>query len=1217
MAQLEALTRGARIAGLAGEKVATVVDAKWFGQQAVEVTYKIEETGQVGSRLVFRADEPSLEVIDQGAHWAFDAPGDRFRLAMEATRIRLAYLFDPLLALSISQVESLPHQISAVYETMLHRQPLRFLLADDPGAGKTIMAGLLLKELMLRGDVERCLIVVPASLEVQWQDELYEKFGLNFDILSRQQIELAKTNAFTEHNLVIARIDLLKQEEQMERLAAAEWDLVVVDEAHKMSASYDISGERHLTARYKLGQLLSGQTRHFLLMTATPHRGKEADFQLFMALLDGDRFEGRYRDDVHQVDVSDLMRRLLKEEMVDFDGRPLFPERRAYTVNYDLSDLEQQLYLQVTDYVANEMNRADRIAQEEGGEGKQKRAIVGFALTTLQRRLASSPNAIFRSLERRRRRLETALGEAKMAQQQASQQANRQIEMATASLTNGLSAAKIARLEEDELLEDLEEQPEEEVATVVDAASAARSAAELEHEIGELRKLERLAKQVYDSGRDSKWVELRRILEDREEMFDPQGKRLKLVVFTEHRDTLDYLRDKMANLLGNPEAVVMIHGAMGRDDRRKAQEEFVNNKDVLVLVATDAAGEGINLQRAHLMVNYDLPWNPNRIEQRFGRIHRFKQKEVCHLWNLVAHQTREGAVFKTLLDKLEVERQALGGRVFDVLGKLFEGESLRDLLLEAIRYGDQPEVRDRLNQRIAQVAGHEHFDEVLAEQALNTEQFGQGRLARVKDLMQRAEVNRLVPHFIASFFHEAFASVGGSLSQREPGRFEITHVPADLRRRDRMTGHGAPLLKRYERICFDKTLASLPDRVPAQFVAPGHPLLETTIDALTEREGNILRHGAILVDPRPEGEALGIRTLYCIRHDISDGHIVAGNQHRVISSELHFVEIDGDGVAHGTVQAPYLDYEPMGGRAGKPAPKGVPPQSPPARAGGSGDDTLVAEIEAWRGRDLEGLALAYAVEYLVPGHVMRVREEREALVTKAMAAVQDRLTKEITFWDKRANDLKEQELKGKKPKLNSGNARERAERLAARLQKRMAELAEERQVMAQTPLVIAGALIVPAARMAEVMAIPSPDGAEMAVTADAEAKRRTELAAMAAVMGWEAGHGYIPRDVSAENRGYDVESRDPTTGRLRFVEVKGRDAEAETVTLTRNECMSAMNTRGDYWLAIVPVRDGVAASEPFYVSNPVARALSAEPRFGLVSVQLDIALMAALSETIH
>jgi SNF2 family DNA or RNA helicase len=1222
MAQLEALTQGARVRGLAGDQVATVVNAKWFGQQAVEVTYKLENTGQVGNRLVFRNEEPALDVLAPGAHWAFDAPGDRFRLAMEATRIRLAYLFDPLLALSTSQVEPLPHQISAAYEIMLRRQPLRFLLADDAGAGKTIMSGLLIKELMLRGDVERCLIVVPASLETQWQDELYEKFGLDFDILSRLQIELAKTNAFTEHNLVIARIDLLKQDEQLERLDGADWDLVVVDEAHKMSASYDASGERHLTARYRLGQRLAEHTRHLLLLTATPHRGKPADFQLFMALLDGDRFEGRYRDDVHQVDVSDLMRRLLKEEMVDFEGRPLFPERRAYTVNYDLSDLEQQLYLAVTAYVTNEMNRADRVASEEGSEGKQKRAIVGFALTTLQRRLASSPNAIYRSLERRRKRLEATLGEAKMAQQQA----DLQVRLTTAGLGNGLSAAKVAKLNDDELLEDLEEQPEEELAGVVDAASAARSVAELEHEINELRALEKLARRVLESGSDSKWVELSRLLQDRAEMFDPRGKRLKLVVFTEHRDTLDYLVGKMTTLLGNPEAVVTIHGAMGRDARRVAQEKFLNDPQVLVLVATDAAGEGINLQRAHLMVNYDLPWNPNRIEQRFGRIHRFQQKEVCHLWNLVAHQTREGAVFKTLLDKLEIEREALGGKVFDVLGKLFEGESLRDLLLEAIRYGDQPDVRDRLNQRIAHVTDREHFGAVLAEQALNAEQFGQGRLAQVKDLMQRAEVNRLVPHFIASFFQEAFASVGGNLSQREPGRFEITHVPADLRRRDRLSGHGAPLLKRYERICFDKAQVRWEGRPEAQFVAPGHPLLETTIDALLEREGNILRRGAILADPRPEAEALGIRTLYAIRHDITDGHVVVGGQNRVIASEMHFVEIDADGKAHGTVQAPYLDYEPLpaGVLAGDPASGVISPL--PRGEGAMGDEApsagLEMEIAAWRQRDLEGEALAYAVEHLVPAHVERVRAEREALVTKTMAAVQDRLTKEIAYWDKHANDLKEQELKGKRTKLSSGNARERAERLATRLQTRMAELKLERQVVPCAPLVVAGALVVPAALLPRAVAPDSveagpaapPEPAERALTAaDAEAKRRTEELAMAAVLAWEADSGYQPRDVHTENRGYDIESRDPATERLRFVEVKGRDADAETVTLTRNECMSAMNTRGDYWLAIVAVRDGAAVGEPAYVNDPVARALTAEPKFGLVSVQLDIAKVAAMA----
>ena len=991
MAQLEHLTKGARVRGLAGNHAATVVDAKWFGQQAMEITYRIDQSGQVGNRLVFRGDEPTLEIVEAGAQWAFDAPGDRFRLAMEAERIHLAYLFDPLLALSTSQVEPLPHQIGAVYETMLHRQPLRFLLADDPGAGKTIMAGLLIKELLLRGDVRRCLVVVPAGLDVQWQDELWEKFQLDFKLLGKQEIEHAATNAFLEHDLVIARIDLLKQQEQLAQLEPAEWDMVVVDEAHKMSATFDTSGERRLTGRYQLGQRLAERTRHLLLLTATPHRGKEADFQLFLALLDGDRFEGRLRDDSRQVDVSDLMRRLLKEEMVDFDGRPLFPERRAYTVNYDLSQLEQELYLGVTDYVSNEMSRADRMAQEEGGEGNQKRAVVGFALTMLQRRLASSPNAIYRSLERRRKRLELTLAEARMAQQHADRQVVR--------VVNGWldeSVAKLVRGDGDELAEDLEEQPEEETAGIVDAASAARTVAELEHEIATLRQLERRAKRVFDSGTDSKWVELSRLLQDREEMFDVKGKRLKLVVFTEHRDTLDYLRGKMTTLLGSAEAVVTIHGGMGRDDRRKAQETFLNDQEALVLVATDAAGEGINLQRAHLMVNYDLPWNPNRIEQRFGRIHRFRQREVCHLWNLVAHQTREGAVFKTLLDKLEIEREALGGKVFDVLGKLFEGESLRQLLLEAIRYGNSPEVRDRLNQRVRDdIAGREHFTHVLAEQALNAEQFGQARLAEVKDLMQRAEVNRLVPHFIASFFHEAFTGLGGALSQREPRRFEVTYVPADLRRRDRIMGRGVPLLKRYERICFAKGDVRSEGRPDAQFVAPGHPLLDMTIQAIREREGGLLRRGTILVDPREGAAEAGIRMLYCIRHDIADGHTETAGGQRVISSRLHFVEIDADGQARGTLQGPYLDYAPlateqaawlMGGAA-----------APSAAA-----VELTSAIEGWRRRDLEGLALAYAIEHLVPRHVESVREQREALVTKTMAAVQDRLTREIVFWDARA-----------------------------------------------------------------------------------------------------------------------------------------------------------------------------------------------------------------------
>jgi SNF2 family DNA or RNA helicase len=345
--------------------------------------------------------------------WSFDGDGALFRLVSEAQRIRLAHLFDPVLAVHTSIVDPLPHQITAVYETMLPRQPLRFLLADDPGAGKTIMAGLLIKELVARGDLQRCLIVCPGSLAEQWQDELYRRFHLPFEILTNDKLEAARTgNWFLETNLCIARLDKLSRNEDVQQklqVPDCRWDLVVCDEAHKMSATV-FGGETKYTKRYRLGQLLSTLTRHFLLMSATPHNGKEADFQLFMALLDGDRFEGRYRDGVHTADVSDLMRRMVKESLLKFDGTPLFPERIAYTVPYRLSDAEAALYRAVTDYVREEFNRAEAL------ENDKRAGTVGFALTILQRRLASSPEAIYQSLRRRRERLESRLRELEVLQ---------------------------------------------------------------------------------------------------------------------------------------------------------------------------------------------------------------------------------------------------------------------------------------------------------------------------------------------------------------------------------------------------------------------------------------------------------------------------------------------------------------------------------------------------------------------------------------------------------------------------------------------------------------------------------------------------------------------------------------------------------------------------------------------------------------------------------
>ena len=380
---------------------------------------------------------------------------------------------------------------------MLPRQPLRFLLADDPGAGKTIMAGLLIKELIARGDLKRCLIVCPGSLAEQWQDELGRRFHLPFEILTNDKLEAARTgNWFLENDLAIARLDKLSRNEDVQaKLTTPDcrYDLIVCDEAHKLSATF-FGGEVKYTKRYKLGQLLGGITRHFLLMTATPHNGKEEDFQLFLALLDADRFEGRFRDGVHQVNVSDLMRRMVKESLMTFDGRPLFPERCAYTVPYKLSHLEAQLYKEVTEYVRDEFNRAEVLQ-------KDKRVTIGFALTVLQRRLASSPEAIFQSLRRRRERLEKRQRELEVLQRGAT--------------VFELVAVSGPLLDEAEI-DDLEDAPESEVAeaeaVILDQATAASTIAELKIEIAVLSSLEALAGTVRRSGQDTKWRELSQLL---------------------------------------------------------------------------------------------------------------------------------------------------------------------------------------------------------------------------------------------------------------------------------------------------------------------------------------------------------------------------------------------------------------------------------------------------------------------------------------------------------------------------------------------------------------------------------------------------------------------------------------------------------------------------------------------------------------------------------
>jgi superfamily II DNA or RNA helicase len=1157
---LEELQPGMSLTGLEPELVCKVVAVNRIAEGSCQVIYRTPD-GTMRERLLGPADRDSIALATTERPWAFDGDAASFQLACEAKRIDLAFLFDPMMAVHTSNVMPLPHQITAVYESMLPRQPLRFVLADDPGAGKTIMAGLYIRELVMRADAHRVVIVAPGSLVEQWRDELFEKFGLEFRVYSGALEESSTAgNPFDEHNHLIVRLDQMSRNEDLqEKLCAAGWDLVIFDEAHKLAAHF-FGSELKKTGRFKLAEKLGASTRHLLLMTATPHNGKEEDFQLFMSLLDSDRFYGKFRDGVHKVDTTDLMRRMVKEELVRFDNTPLFPERKAYTVNYSLSPLEAGLYEAVTHYVQLQMGKADQL------DG-QRRGSVGFALTALQRRLASSPEAIFQSLKRRRERLADRLREEKLGER-----GRRALAETVFEIPND------GDFDDDDMNAAEQEQMEEEL---VDQASAAKTVEELEKEIAELEILEQQAKAVVQSGQDRKWDELSKLLQNNPEMHDESGLQRKIIIFTEHRDTLNYLTAKIAGVLGNENAIVTIHGGTHRDERKKAQALFRSDKDTRVLIATDAAGEGVNLQCAHLMVNYDLPWNPNRLEQRFGRIHRIGQTEVCHLWSLVAKETREGAVWHRLLDKLATECEALKGKVFNILGDVFEEESLRDLMIEAIKYGDRPETRAKLTQQIDSVFDHDHLKGLLNRNALAEQTMSAERLFKVKAEMDKAEARRLQPFFVRSFFTKAFESLSGVMHRREEGRHEITHVPAEVRERDRqITGRNRreqePILKRYDRVCFEASAIQPPEKAGlarAVLMHPGHPLMLAVTDIILEKNANLLRRGTVLVDPSDDGDTPWFLCL--LTHEVKSG------DGTVLSKRMQFIRVGPDGKATFAGWAPHLDLEPLGA-------------NDRARLA----DTMKA---SWLQADLEQKAIGLAAAQLVPDHFEEVKTRRTEHIEKTLVAVHERLTKEIDFWSDREIKLREDRAAGKDVRLNLENATRTLKDLQFRLDNRKRELQSMRQVQNGTPVVLGGALVVPQGLLRKLRGEAPPPN-----TADAVARAKIERLAMEAVMTAERARGHEVHDVSADKCGWDVTSYPPAmNGRqpvARHIEVKGRVAGADTITVTRNEILYAFNQADKFVLAIVFVNADDSVDGPHYMANPFQR----EPDWGAASVTYNI-----------
>ncbi|WP_208029418.1 DUF3883 domain-containing protein [Rhabdothermincola sediminis] len=480
--------------------------------------------------------------------------------------------------------------------------------------------------------------------------------------------------------------------------------------------------------------------------------------------------------------------------------------------------------------------------------------------------------------------------------------------------------------------------------------------------------------------------------------------------------------------------------------------------------------------------------------------------------------------------------------MFDLLGEAFRGRTLRDLLIEAIRYGDRPEVRARLDQVIDERVG-EGLAELVAKEGLMAELMSVADVERIRLQMEEANARRLQPHFVRSFFLEAFSQLGGVAREREPGRYELTRVPTDIRARDRIIGVGYPVLPRYERVCFDKSAVTVEGTPMAELVAPGHPLLDATIDVLVERHGNLLRQGAVLVDDTDPGETPHV--LLYLEHAIRDARTDAHGKPQVVSRRFEFAEVTPDGSTRVAGVAPHLDTRPA-------------------------TETELALLEPllaqdWLHGDVEKRGTSAAIAEAVPAHLAQVRAHTMARVHKTRAAVRERLTREITYWDHRAVELREQADAGKQPKMNPERAQARANALEERLRRRLDDLDKQEQLSALPPVVVGGALVVPAGLLDRLSGRRRDSAAEHARSVEA-----VERAAVEAVMAAERALGREPEEMPRNNPGYDIRSRTPD-GHWIFIEVKGRLAGAGTVTVTRTEILFGLNADAAHRLALVEV----------------------------------------------
>ena len=755
-----------------------------------------------------------IEIIGSATGPLFDGDPRRFRLGVEAWRIENAFRHD-MPGLAVSRISPLPHQLDAVYGVFLEEPVLRFLLADDPGSGKTIMAGLFIKELMLRRAADRVLIVTPANLRPQWQRELAERFDIHCVQFDASTFDANPTqNPWDLHDFVIVSRDWLKREEVLAAFCAADkrWDLAILDEAHGYTLQVGADGRVNKRSdRYQAAEQVAERTHRLICLTATPHSGRNSSLWGLLRLVDRDAY-----GDVCPTGPIDLSpqhyRKVPKEQMVDMAGNKLFKPRHPHTVSYSLSGAELDLYEAVTRFVSTELARI---------RGNATRGVAGFALTIMQRRLASSVRAIKRTLQRRIARLERALDDPETYV--------RNLRDFILQVYGGDSEA-LADLAEQERW-DLEERALEEwLPSTVE---------ELRDELEVLRPLLAQAEQTEAAGTEIKLNELLSVLD---KLGLRQDRSVKLLIFTEHKDTLDFLTERL-DVEGFEVAV--IHGGLRLRNRIAAEKQF--REQAQIMVATEAAGEGINLQFCHLMVNYDIPWNPNRLEQRMGRIHRIGQTRDVHIYNLVAMNTREGAVLATLLRKLENMAETLGESVFDVIGEIFAGTHLA-VLIEKVLAGEvtQQQAIDELGGDTIDPQIEEKF-RTLTAKALATHHLNWQAQA---DSAARATDRRLPAGYVERFFRDAVDFLGGHVAHRLDHTLRVTRTPDQLVAASRLAGATREIFPTYERLTFDRAVALRPGDAAAtatpeaELCGPGHPLFDAALDAVVEQTRADVEAGA-------------------------------------------------------------------------------------------------------------------------------------------------------------------------------------------------------------------------------------------------------------------------------------------------------------------------------------------------------------------------------------